>query len=256
MLGISVIILTKNEENNILDCLESIREAGEIIVVDDYSEDRTREIIKNFDNKIKILKHKFNNDFSEQRNFGLNHARFEWILFIDADERVSEALASEIFQPKADGPMIHNVDGFYIKRRDVMWGRELKFGESGNIKLLRLARKNAGKWVGRVHEAWAVGGRVEELENDLIHYPHQTIREFLREISLYSSIRARELHEKRVKVSALDVIFYPKAKFFLNYFVKLGFFDGLPGLIVALMMSLHSFLVRGKLWLLQNENIN
>ena len=251
MSKLSVVILTKNEENNILDCLESIKSLDEIIIIDDYSEDRTLEIVKKFDNEIKIFKRAVEKDFSAQRNFGLNKASFEWVLFIDADERVSEALASEISNFHFQIP--NNVKGFYIKRRDVMWGRELKYGETRNVKLLRLARRDAGRWVGKVHEVWNIDGKIGELDNGLIHYPHQTIREFLSEISLYSSIRAKELHEKRIKVSALDVIFYPKAKFFLNYFLKLGFLDGLPGLIVTFMMSFHSFLVRSKLWL-NNKN--
>ena len=246
---LSVIILTKNEENNILDCLDSVKSLDEIIIVDDYSDDRMQEIAKRFAGKIKIFQHKLDGDFSTQRNFALNKATSEWVLFLDADERLSEGLVREIKSKIKNS----NFEGFFIRRRDVLWGRKLKHGETWNIKLLRLARKNVGKWTGKVHEVWNVCGNIGELDNELTHFPHQKIREFLSEISLYSSIRAEELHQKKVRVSALDVILYPKAKFFLNYFLRLGFLDGLPGLIVVLMMSFHSFLVRAKLWLLQNE---
>ncbi|OGH53681.1 MAG: hypothetical protein A3G15_03075 [Candidatus Levybacteria bacterium RIFCSPLOWO2_12_FULL_40_10] len=258
---LSVVILTKNEENNILDCVESVSGLSEIIIVDDYSEDRTLELIKNLNKRnVKIFRNHLNSDFSKQRNFGLSLAKNEWVLFLDADERLSEDLASEIsnfeFPPRLrSGRAIPNdIKGFYIKRRDIIWGRKLNYGETGDIKLLRLARKGEGKWVGRVHETWEIKGRVGQLEHELLHYPHQTILEFLEEINYYSTIRAEELAQDGERVWALSIILYPKAKFVLNYFLKLGFLDGLAGLVVALMMSFHSFLVRGKLWLIQNRS--
>lgn len=247
MSNLSVVILTKNEENNILDCIETVLGADEIIIVDDYSDDRTLEIIKNLSKKnIKVFRNHLNRDFSKQRNFGLSAAKNDWLLFLDSDERLSEDLFNEINSEIEESTF----DGFFIKRRDIIWGRKLTHGETGNIKLLRLARRDDGKWQGKVHEVWDIKGRIGELNNELIHYPHQSISEFLREINLYSSIRAEELKKQGVSVTWLDIILYPKAKFLKNYFLKLGFLDGLPGLVSALMMSFHSFLVRGKLWLL------
>ncbi len=243
---ISVIILTKNEEKNILDCLEGLKAVGEIIVIDDYSEDRTIEVIKKFKSrKIKVFQHHLDLDFSEQRNFGLSKVKNEWVLFVDADERVSPDLLKEIEYSIKDTEK----NGFLIKRTDIIWGKKIKFGESGNIKLLRLAKKNEGKWTGKVHEVWCIKGEVGELQNDLTHFPHQTIKEFLNEISFYSTIRAKELIVSSEQISLWKVIIYPTSKFVLNYFWKLGFVDGVPGLILATMMSLHSFLVRSKLWL-------
>lgn len=248
MLNLSVIILTKDEENNVLDCFEGVKDANEIIVIDDYSEDRTEEVIRTFDKQIKIYKRSLAGDFSAQRNFGLSKAKNEWVLFLDSDERLSRELLREINSAVED----NKSDGFLIKRKDIMWGKKLMHGETGSVRLVRLAKKDAGRWVGKVHEVWNIDGKIGELDNGLIHYPHQTIREFLSEISLYSSIRAKELNQEGIKVSAIDIILYPNAKFFLNYFVKLGFMDGLPGLVVALMMSFHSFLVRSKLWRLNH----
>lgn len=249
---ISVIILSHNEEGNILDCLESVSFADEIIIVDDYSDDRTEEIVTNLKkDNIRFVKRQLDNDFSAQRNFGLLKAKNEWVLFVDADERVSEALASEILNFQF--PISRDISGFYIKRLDVMWGRELKHGEAGNMKLVRLAKKSAGKWKRRVHEVWDIKGVISELKNGLIHYPHSTISEFLKEINRYSTIRAGELYKAGVKVSFLSIIAYPKAKFFVNYFLRLGFLDGIPGLVSAIMMSFHSFLVRAKLWQLNKE---
>ena len=246
---ISVIILTKNEEENILDCLETVAWADEIIILDDNSEDRTVEIAENLKLKnLKILTRALEEDFSKQRNFALSYATSEWVLFIDADERVAPELRREINDfiiEEKDKPVFN---GMFLKRKDVMWGKLLKLGETGNIKLLRLARKKSGVWYGKVHERWLVEGETDTFQNLLVHYPHQTISEFLREINFYTTLRAKELLEKGEKSSIFKIIFYPKAKFLQNYIFRLGFLDGIEGLVQAILMSFHSFLVRAKLW--------
>lgn len=244
---ISVVVLTKNEEKNIIDCLESVLFADEIIVIDDYSEDNTLDLIKRLKNpKIIIFQHQLNNNFAQQRNFGLEKAQGEWILFIDADERVPLSLQYEILSHIND-PLAAG-DGYRIRRIDTMWGKRLEHGETGNIKLLRLARKEKGAWHGNVHEVWKVSGTVGEFNNALLHYPHPTLAEFLSEINFYTTVRAEELFRKKVRANWFTILLYPKAKFFVNYIVKRGFLDGLPGFVFAILMSFHSFLVRAKLW--------
>lgn len=244
---ISVVILTKNEEKNIADCLQSLRWCDEIIVVDDYSTDNTEKIATGLSLKQLIFyKHSLNGNFGESRNFGLKKAKCEWVLFIDADERVSTSLQYEIVS--SINSSIENYNGYFLHRVDELWGKELRFGEAGNISLLRLGRKGSGEWKGVVHEVWDIKGRTGTLKNPLLHHPHQSVSEFLSEINYYTDLRASELWHKKVKVSMPDVLFYPAVKFIQNYFLKQGFRDGIPGLIVAIMMSFHSFLVRGKLW--------
>jgi len=246
---LSVVILTKNEEKNIVDCLESILWADEIIIVDDQSEDRTIEIIENFENKkIHVFKRTLDGNFSSQRNFGLSKTTKKWVLFIDADERVTKDLKEEINSIIVNSSDKNN--GYFIKRRDYIWGKMLKHGETGSISLLRFAKRGSGIWMGKVHEVWNVEGNIDSLNSILLHFPHQTINEFLREINTYSTISAGEMIDKKIKVSMFDIFLYPKGKFLLNYFFKLGFLDGIEGLIFAIMMSFHSFLVRGKLWML------
>jgi hypothetical protein len=116
--------------------------------------------------------------------------------------------------------------------------------------LVRLAKRNQGIWRGKVHETWNTKGRLGELDGQLLHYSHTSVSEFLNKINTYSTLRAQELYEKKTRVSWISIIAYPKAKFFLNYVVRQGFKDGTPGLVQAIMMSMHSFLVRGKLYLL------
>ena len=245
---ITAVILAKNEEKNIKTCLESLSWCDEKIVIDDESTDRTITIAEKLGAKIYINRLV---NFSDQRNFGLKKATGDWILFIDADERVSSALWYEIMQ-HINEP-IEKASGFYLKRIDKMWGKELRHGDSGAVRLLRLAKKNRGQWSGNVHEQWKINGKTAMLKNPLYHHPHQSVAEFLKEINYYSELRAKELFEQKKKSNWGSIIIYPKAKFILNYFIKLGVMDGLGGLISALMMSFHSYLVRGKLWLLWQQ---
>jgi glycosyltransferase involved in cell wall biosynthesis len=247
---ISVIILTKNEEKNIEACLESLSWCDEKIVIDDHSTDKTVELAKKKD--AKVFTRDLYNNFSDQRNYGLEKAKGDWILFIDADERVSSALWYEIMAHTSES--IEEFSGFYIKRQDIMWGKVLKYGETGNITLMRLAKKGTGTWEGPVHEKWVVKGKTALLKNPLDHFPHQTVAEFLAEINFYTTLRAGELFKKNIKSNWFSILAYPKGKFILNYFIKGGFQDGLQGLVFALIMSMHSFLVRSKLWLMWQKN--
>lgn len=247
---VTAIILVKNEEKNIKACLESLRWCNECIVVDDNSQDKTREIAEKMG--AKVFTHALENDFAGQRNFGLTKATNEWVLFIDADEKVSENLATEIMYVTSQ--VLNDTQAYFLKRIDTLWGKKLLYGETGNIKLLRLAKKGSGEWAGLIHEVWKVKGTTGELKHALFHYPHQTISEFLQEINFYTDIRANELYNKKTLVRGLDILFYPTGKFFLNFFVKQGFRDGIPGLLSATFMSFHSFLVRGKLWQIRDKN--
>lgn len=247
---ISAVILTKNEERNIESCIKGLRWCDEILVIDDNSTDKT--VVKAKALGARVVVCPLENNFSKSRNLATAEAKGDWVLFVDADERVSESLTFEItsslHQKNTDF-----ISGFSMRRIDTMWEKQLLHGENGNVRLVRLARKNAGQWSGSVHETWKVKGKIVELKNPLLHYPHQNVTEFLQEINYYTTIRAQELYKKRVKVHVWDIILYPKAKFIVNFFLKLGFLDGIPGLVVAMLMSFHSYLVRGKLWLLWDK---
>jgi hypothetical protein len=124
----------------------------------------------------------------------------------------------------------------------------MRFGEVGDTVFMRLARVEKGEWKGQVHEIWDVQGDKSTLKNVLEHYPHPSVAEFLSEINYYSSLRAQDLYKSGNTSSFWQIILYPPGKFMLNYIVRLGFLDGIQGMVLALMMSMHSFLVRGKLW--------
>ncbi len=245
---ITAVVLTKSNEEIFYKCLKSLSFCQEVLVIDDYSKDKTTKIAKEFN--AKVYQRKLAGNFSDQRNFGLSKAKGDWILFVDSDEEISVNLKEEI-QKKINKK---NIDGFYFKRLDKFLGRDLKHGETQYVRLLRLARKGKGKWIGRVHEIWNVKGRTELFDNPLTHNRSLTIGQLLERINNYSSLRAGELFEAKIKTNIFLIIFYPLAKFFQNYILRFGFLDGVQGLIMAFMMCLHSFMVRSKLWVMQNNS--
>ena len=261
---ISIVILTKNEEKNIKKCLDAVVWCNEIIVIDDYSTDKTIELVHKVlkvHKVYKVLQRKLDGDFAAQRNFGLEKASGEWVLFVDADEVISEKLASEIKSQISSATRqltgrikANNISGFYLKRKDYFLGKWLKHGETANVKLLRLGRKNTGRWQGRVHETWEIKGKVGELKNPILHYPHQTVAMFLKDINWYTDVVAQYWLEQGRKIATWEIVCYPLGKFLQNYIIRLGILDGTAGLIMAFMMSFHSFLVRGKVFLLQHKN--
>jgi len=263
-MSISAVILTKNEERNIERCLLSVAWCDEIVVVDDYSEDQTLQLIKNLkiknksnNEKLKIYRRELNGDFAGQRNFGLEKAVGDWVLFVDADEIISDKLASEIKSQisnlKSQNQNLklrtNKINGYYIKRRDYFGGKWLKYGETANVKLLRLARNGSGKWEGRVHEVWKVNGEIKELGNPILHYPHPTVSEFLEEINWYTDLVAQYWKEQGRKMAVWEILLYPAGKFIQNYVLRCGFLDGTAGFIMAAFMSFHSFSARSKYWL-------
>lgn len=253
--------MTHNSFETIKDCLTSALFADEIIIIDDNSTDKTIEIIEQVGLKhpnVQIHSHYLHNNFAAQRNWALKKAKSEWIMYLDADEKIPENLKNEIIriikpiEPKQQAL----TSGYYIRRIDYLFDKELKYGETSQVKLLRLARKDKGEWNYQVHEEWQIKGKIDELTNALIHKRDITTQEFLSKINWYTSMRADELYQLQIKEPFWKIFIFPAAKFILNYFFKLGFMDGKSGFILAWLMSWHSFLVRIKLqikWLTQDS---
>ena len=198
MMKLTGVVLTKNNQKEIKRCLLSLKFCEEIIIIDDYSTDGTLDEIQKLKQqfldkcKIQIFQRRLNN-FSEQRNFGMEKASGEWILFVDSDETVSQDLASEITK-LLNGSMVNGYQAFYLKRRDYFWGKELKYGETQKIRkvgIIRLVKKDSGKWEGKVHEEYRVYKvrsykvhKVESLNGYIEHYPHQTVKEFIESVKV------------------------------------------------------------------------
>lgn len=246
---ISAIVLTHNSARTLEATLQSVSWCDEIIVIDDCSTDETGIIARRYSSK--FFRRALRDDFSAQRNYGIECASGEWILFVDADEIITSALKAEIQEAVKHS----TIDGYYLKRQDTMWGRTLSYGETSSVRLMRLARKGAGKWVRPVHEVWDVHGYTQTLTHPILHSPHPDVRRFLVDIEDYSTTNAEYLYEQNVRVHGLMILAYPIAKFVQNYIVRQGFRDKTAGMVIALMMSFHSFLTRAKLWVLWQRGV-
>ncbi len=248
MMGmISAIILSHNSEDEIAKTLTSLAWCDQRIIIDDDSTDATKTIAAKYDATVYVRS--LGEDFAAQRNFGLTKAKGDWILFVDCDEVISPALAKEIQRS-----LEIDCAGFYFVRQDWLFGRRILHGETSKVRLLRLARKDAGTWTRAVHEVWDVKGVVGTLVSPLDHFPHPTVAEFISEMNHYSTLNAKYLYGQKIHVPTWHILAYPAAKFFVDYFWYRGFLDGTPGAIIAIMMSMHSFLTRAKLWLLWHKH--
>lgn len=234
---LSAIIISKSpivESRLIL----SLSFADEILII--YSEGKE---ISSKKESVRYLKHNFVN-FADQRNFGLSMAKNDWVFFVDTDEIVSKQLATEIKNTLLNS----SLDAYLIPRRDIVFHQVLLYGETGEIKILRLAKRNSGQFVRDVHEQWQINGKIGELFNPLYHQKDHFISEFLDRINLYGQFDANNLTSEGKPFSYFRLIIYPKAKFILNYLLKKGYFDGLPGLFQAYLMSIQSLSVRVFQW--------
>jgi glycosyltransferase involved in cell wall biosynthesis len=248
-MNISAIILTKTGEKSIEKTIDSVSFCDEILIVEDSL---LSEGDRHNNPQIKYFNKKLNNDFAAQRNWAMEQAKNDWILFVDADEEVTSELKKEIIEATLSSNA--ETAAYHIKRRDFWWGKEPRFGETMKVRnkgLIRLVKKNKGEWQGKVHEEFKVNSekfKVKNVNGFLNHYPHPTLKEFIADINLYSTIRARELLEQDVQFSIFSLVLFPFGKFILNYCVYLGFLDGPAGFVYSFLMSFHSFLVRAKLF--------
>lgn len=246
---LAVAVLSKNSSHTLAKTIESVLFCDEVIVIDDFSTDSTAAIVRQYETKVKVYRHSLSNDFSQQRNFTLTKTSSEWVLFLDSDEYLSPALKKELrnWLKQTHRP---NVGAYKIKRKDFFLGKKLKFGETGSIKLLRLVKKGSGRWQKTVHEEYILNPGVK---SGFFHHPiyhnHQftDLSSFIDKINWYTTLVAKENANKNKNTVLAEMFTFPAAKFIWNYFFKLGWADGMPGLILAYCMSLHSFLVRLKI---------
>ncbi|MDA1316812.1 MAG: glycosyltransferase family 2 protein [bacterium] len=242
---LSAIVIAKNEEKNIPRCLTSLTFADEVVVVDNTSTDTTGHMARAM--KAKVITSSIKNNFSALRTVGMNYAKGEWLLYIDADEEVTNELQKSILKAISE----NKKQVFYIKRRDNWWGRQLTHGEVSTAYhqgIIRLVKRGSGSWKHLVHEAFNSKFNAETLNGYLDHYPHPTVASFIESINRYSSIRAKELHDNGVRATIFTILIYPFGKFIYTYLIKGGFLDGAAGFVYSFMMSFHSFLVRSKLY--------
>ncbi|MFM8315102.1 MAG: glycosyltransferase family 2 protein [Deltaproteobacteria bacterium] len=247
-MGLSAVVITKNEEKNIARCLESLSFCDEIIVVDSHSTDNTLAIARKFTPKV------FEREWSgyvEQKNYAVGLTSNDWVLSIDADEEVSSELRQELQDVLKSTPQ---ETAYLIARKTIHSGQWIKYGGWYPNRLVRLFRKSFGSWQGGpVHEFWATQGRVGELKNDLVHYSFDSLSDQVERNNLYSSLGAKLLLEQKHKFSLFRLLFKPGSKFVETYFLKLGFLDGYRGFFISISAAYSVFLKWAKLWELNQD---
>jgi glycosyltransferase involved in cell wall biosynthesis len=247
---LSVIIITYNEEANITDCIESVKWADEIIVIDSNSNDRTAELAKNYTNKIFLVS---DSSYAQSKNFGLNKACNDWILSLDADERVTEELKIEICTAVNNK---EDISAFYLNRKSFFINKFIKHCGWYPDYILRLFKKSAGIRFNesKVHEKAEYNGKTGKLKSNLLHYTDLTFEHYWNKMNKYTSISAEELFAKKRKASFFDIIFRPAFTFFKMYFLKLGILDGYTGLVLCTLSGVHVFTKYTKLYYLNLNN--
>jgi glycosyltransferase involved in cell wall biosynthesis len=233
---ISATIITFNEERNIARVIESLRCCDEILVLDSGSNDRTVEIATKLGARVVEASW---HGFAAQKNIAAELAANDWILSLDADESLSEALEAEIWQIKKSGPKF---DGYTVPRLAQYLGRWILHSGWHPDKKVRLFDRRKARWVGDfVHESVTVDGAVGALKSNLLHFTCNSLSEHLRSMDRYTTLAAQEIVSRQTNITLGLLLFDPPWTFFRTYILKLGFLDGAEGLAIAYMAAFYNF---------------
>jgi glycosyltransferase involved in cell wall biosynthesis len=246
---LSVAIITKNEGENLHECLKSVEFAAEVVVVDSDSTDETVQIASQFGCEVFIEPWQ---GFGPQKQSAIDKCTYPWILVLDADERIPAENASVIKNIILNPS--NTVAGYSFPRKNYFQGRWIKHMGWWPDRIVRLFRKDLGRMTpDRVHESILVNGPVEPLDAPIEHYTESRFYKILDKINQYSTLGAQEAFEKGQKASIGSAIFRAQLTFIQNYFLRLGLVDGMPGLTLAIADSINKFLKYAKLYELQQR---
>ncbi len=236
---ITGLIITYNEERNIEEVILNLDFVDELIVVDSFSNDETVAIIKKYP-KVKLVQNKFEN-YTSQRNIALDHANHNWILFIDADERISYKLKSEII---ATVNSETTNSAFYFYRKFMFQGKHLRFSGWQTDKNIRLFQKEKAEYISTklVHEKLIIDGTIGKLKHKLIHNSYTDYESYKQKMVYYGKLKAKELFLKGSKPNI--ILYYLKSiyKFLYSYLLRLGILDGKKGIVICYLnaLSIHA----------------
>lgn len=241
---LTVIVPTLNEEAMLAGCLASVGFADEILVVDSFSTDRTPEIARAAG--ARFLQNRFV-DFSTQKNWAIERAAHEWILQVDADERVTATLRDAIGTLLREGP---THAAYRIARINYFLGRRMRHTGWGRDGVVRLFRRTA-RFRGEVHEEIEAGGTTGVLGGALEHYSFRSFAQYLGKIQAYSAFGAARLQREGRRAGPVQVVLHPLAYFLKAYVLRLGVLDGMHGLVLSLLGATTVYLKYARLWELQ-----
>lgn len=237
---LSAVIITFNEEKNIATCLNSLLTvADEIVVVDSFSTDKTREICESFP-KVRFLTHPFEGHI-EQKNFALQQARFDYILSLDADEALSDEAIRSVLEVKKN----FTADAYTFSRLTSYCGKWIRHGGWYPDRKLRMAMKNKVIWQGiNPHDELCLleKGTIVHLKGDILHYSVKSIDDHLNTIYKFSRIAAEHRFQKGIKSGWFKILVHPLWKFVKIFFIRAGFLDGYYGFLIARLSAFSTFL--------------
>jgi glycosyltransferase involved in cell wall biosynthesis len=244
MIPVSVAIVTKDEEKNIRDALQSIRDVAEIVIVDAFSADRTLDICREYTEKIYQAEWK---GYAKQKQMAIEHAKGPWVFILDSDERFTESLYEEISNIVNKNNGIYS--GYYVSRKNFFLGKWIRHGGWWPDYTLRFFLKDKAFMKNRkVHEKVIVKGKVGHLKNPLEHYTYRNISDYIKKMENYSTLSAEELKEKGVRPGIIKMVLHPLFTFLKMFFLRRGFMDGVHGLILAILYGYYTFIKYLKLW--------
>ena len=238
---ITATIITYNEERNIARAMESLRCCDEIVVVDSGSTDRTAEIAEKLG--ARVIEYPWGG-YARQKNYAAECAANDWILSIDADEALSEALEGEIWQVKKKGPLY---DAYTMPRMAQYLGRWILHSGWYPDRKVRLYHREKARWVGEyVHESVSVAGRTGHLESDLLHFTCESLSEHLKTMDRYTTLAAEQLVAQKRPIGLTQLLLDPVWTFWNTFVFRLGFLDGIEGLSIAWMAAIYNFVKYAK----------
>jgi len=241
---LSVVVVTKNEERNIRDCLNTARWADEIVIVDAYSTDLTAEIAKEFTDKIYQRSWE---GFGIQKNFAMQKATCPWVFILDSDERIPEELRDEIRGVITSAPP--SVAGYLVARKNYYYGHWIQAGGAYPDYQLRLLRNGLGSLDNaEPHNKMVLKGDQGVLGSPLIHLTSPTVGDHLRKMPNFSRLAAQEKYKTKKTVGWYDLFFPPLATFLKMFFSKGAWKEGIAGLVYSGFASLYTFLKYARLW--------
>jgi glycosyltransferase involved in cell wall biosynthesis len=245
---ISAYLLTHNNERTVKNAIKSLSFADEVIVVDAYSTDNTVEIVKTFTDK--VVQRAWSG-LREQYQFAQGLCTHEWVVFIDGDESISDELAKELRETlalNAELPPARQVQGFFIDRRTFFLNRWIRHGGWVPDRELRFYRKTLGTWSGDVHPEVKLEGVVSRLKGIVQHVSLRSVSEQLDKMNHLSTSASDRLVKRNDRFVLSRMILNPVFRFIKEYLFKLGFLDGLPGVIIAVNNSFYVFNKYAKIW--------
>lgn len=238
---LSVIVPCFNEEKNIQDCLETVTWADEILVVDSFSTDRTLEIARRYTDR--ILQHEYINS-AAQKNWTIPQAAHDWVLIVDSDERVTPDLRHEITNLLSRQSL---KDGYWIKRRNFLFGKEIRHSGWGKDSVLRLFRKELGRYQEKRVHAEVYLGNTGILNGYLEHMSVSSLTDWVNKINRYSSWKARDKFERGTTAPVLHMFLRPPMRFIKDYILRLGVLDGWRGFLIASLSAFAELVMASKI---------